>query len=196
MIERKNLKNTMNRLQNRYQQEIVPQLKTELGFTSVMEVPRLVKIVVNSGISDAVSHPQAVAEMQQQMGLITGQQPVITRAHKSIAAFKLREGMPVGVKVTLRGKKMYDFLDKLINIELPRVRDFRGLSRTSFDRQANYSLGIKEQIVFPEIDYDLVKQIRGMDITLVTSTTNRQQALALLTALGLPFKKQGGKNHG
>ncbi len=179
----------MNNLQKKYQTEIVPQLMKDFKFKSIMQVPKIEKIVINSGISDAVQNPSAVNEVRNELALITGQRPVITKAHHSIAAFKLREGMKVGVKVTLRRVKMYDFLEKLINIALPRVRDFRGLSKNSFDQQANYTLGVKEQIIFAEIDYDRLNKLRGMDITLVTSTANRQEAFQLLKYLGLPFKK-------
>lgn len=179
----------MNKLYKTYKTEIVPKLMTEFKYKSVMQVPRITKIVINSGVSDAVQNHNAVSDVRKELGLISGQRPVVTKARKSIAAFKLRTGMSTGVKVTLRRDKMYSFLEKLINVALPRVRDFRGLNKNSFDNQANYSLGIKEQIIFPEIDYDKIHKLRGMDITIVTDTNDRDAARQLLKYIGLPFKK-------
>lgn len=181
----------MNRLREKYVNEIGPNLVKKFNYSSVMEVPKVEKIVLNIGLGEAVANPKvlddAVAELEQ----ITGQKPVITKAKKSIANFKLREGMPIGCKVTLRGEKMYDFLDKLISITIPRIRDFRGVSDTSFDGRGNYTLGVKEQIIFPEINYDKVNKLRGMDIVIVTTANTNEEAKALLQEMGMPFKKGG-----
>jgi large subunit ribosomal protein L5 len=163
----------VSRLQDKYNNEVVPALIKKFNYKSIMEVPRLVKVVVNMGINDARENPKAIEAATGDMATITGQKPVVTKARKSIAAFKLREGMPVGAKVTLRAKKMYEFLDKLFNINLPRVRDFRGVSPDAFDGRGNYTLGIKEQLIFPEIDYDKIDRVRGMDITIVTTANVR-----------------------
>ncbi|AGM25823.1 50S ribosomal protein L5 [Spiroplasma syrphidicola EA-1] len=179
----------MIRLEEKYKKTIAKELFKEQGYSSVMEVPVVKKIVVNMGAGDATSNAKVIEDITNELGLITGQKAVITKAKKSIASFKLREGMPIGAKVTLRGKKMYEFLDKLINIALPRVRDFRGVSSSGYDGRGNYTLGIKEQIIFPEIDYDKVKKVRGMDITIVTNAKNNQDAHALLVKMGMPFKK-------
>ncbi|WP_425378167.1 50S ribosomal protein L5 [Spiroplasma endosymbiont of Polydrusus pterygomalis] len=176
-------------LEKKYKNTIVKELFKEQGFQSIMQVPVVQKIVVNTGAGDATQNSKVIEDITNELALITGLHPVITKAKGSIASFKLREGMPIGAKVTLRGKKMYQFLDKLINIALPRIRDFRGLNNNAFDGRGNYTLGIKEQIIFPEIDYDKVKRVRGMDITIVTSATNNADALALLGKMGMPFKK-------
>lgn len=179
----------MNRLQEKYQNEVVPQLMKEFNYTSVMEVPKIEKVVVNIGVGDAIQNSKLLDEAVEELTAITGQAPVITKAKKSIANFKLREGMPIGAKTTLRREKMYDFLDKLFNISLPRVRDFRGVSDTSFDGRGNYTLGVKEQIIFPEIEFDKVNRTRGMDVVIVTTAKTNDEARALLKALGMPFKK-------
>lgn len=179
----------MNRLQDKYQNEVVPAMMKEFNYKSVMEVPAIEKVVVNIGVGDAIQNSKLLDEAVEELAAITGQQPVITKAKKSIANFKLREGMPIGCKVTLRRQKMYEFLDKLFNISLPRVRDFRGVSETSFDGRGNYTLGIKEQIIFPEIDFDKVNRSRGMDVVIVTSAKTNEEAKALLTKMGMPFKK-------
>lgn len=179
----------MNRLQDKYQNEVVPAMMKEFNYKSVMEVPAIEKVVVNIGVGDAIQNSKLLDEAIEELAAITGQQPVITKAKKSIANFKLREGMPIGCKVTLRRQKMYEFLDKLFNISLPRVRDFRGVSDTSFDGRGNYTLGIKEQIIFPEIDFDKVNRSRGMDVVIVTSAKTNEEAKALLTKMGMPFKK-------
>ena len=179
----------MNKLQKRYKDEIIQQLYKQFNLSSKMQVPHIKKIIINAGLKDAITNSKVIDEFSEELALITGQKPIITKAKKSIASFKLREGMKIGLKVTLRKQKMYDFLDRLINVALPRVRDFRGLSLKSFDNQANYSLGIKEQIIFSEIDYDKIKKIRGFDVSIVTSTSDRDQSFALLKFLGLPFKK-------
>lgn len=179
----------MNRLQDNYQNEVVPAMMKEFNYKSVMEVPAIEKVVVNIGVGDAIQNSKLLDEAVEELAAITGQQPVITKAKKSIANFKLREGMPIGCKVTLRRQKMYEFLDKLFNISLPRVRDFRGVSDTSFDGRGNYTLGIKEQIIFPEIDFDKVNRSRGMDVVIVTSAKTNEEAKALLTKMGMPFKK-------
>ncbi|APE74252.1 50S ribosomal protein L5 [Spiroplasma citri] len=176
-------------LEKKYKNTIVKELFKEQDFQSIMQVPVVKKIVVNMGAGDATQNSKVIEDITNQLALITGLRPVVTKAKGSIASFKLREGMPIGAKVTLRGKKMYQFLDKLINIALPRVRDFRGLNKDAFDGRGNYTLGIKEQIIFPEIDYDKVKRVRGMDITIVTSATNDADARTLLNKMGMPFKK-------
>ena len=179
----------MNRLNQRYNEEIVKKMMERYNYSSVMECPKLVKIVVNMGVGDAISNPKALEEAVAELTQITGQKPVITRAKKSIANFKLREGMQIGCKVTLRGERMYDFFDKLVSISLPRVRDFRGVSRTAFDGRGNYTLGVKEQLIFPEINYDKVTIVRGMDIVIVTTAKTNEEAYSLLEELGMPFTK-------
>lgn len=179
----------MNRLKERYVNEIVPSLMSKFNYKSVMQVPKLEKIVVNMGVGDAVQNSKALDNAVEELTLITGQKPVVTRAKKSIAGFRLREGMPIGAKVTLRGERMYDFLDKLVSVSLPRVRDFRGISKNAFDGRGNYTLGIKEQLIFPEIDYDKVSKVRGMDIVIVTTANTDEESRELLTQLGMPFKK-------
>ena len=177
----------MSRLKDKYLNEVVPALMKKFNYKSVMEVPRIEKVIVNMGINDARENPKAIEAATGDMATITGQRPVVTKARKSIAAFKLREGMPVGAKVTLRAQKMYDFIDKLFNVNLPRVRDFRGVSPDAFDGRGNYTLGIKEQLIFPEIDYDKIDRVRGMDITIVTTAKTDEEARELLKNLGMPF---------
>ena len=179
----------MNRLQERYQNEIKGNLMKKFNYSSPMQAPKLVKIVINLGVGDAIANPKALDEAVAELTAIAGQKPVVTKAKKSIANFKLREGMPIGCKVTLRGERMYEFFDKLVSISLPRVRDFHGVSNTAFDGRGNYTLGVKEQIIFPEIQYDKVNKLRGMDIVIVTSAKNNEEAKALLTELGMPFAK-------
>ena len=179
----------MNRLKEKYLKEVTPSLMEKFNYSSVMQTPKVEKIVINMGVGDAVSNAKNLDKAVEELTLITGQKPMITKAKKSIAGFRLREGMPIGAKVTLRGERMYEFLDKLFNISLPRVRDFRGVSDTSFDGRGNYTLGIKEQIIFPEIDFDKVDRTRGMDIVIVTSAKTNEEAKALLTQMGMPFKK-------
>lgn len=179
----------MNRLREKYQKEIVPALMSKFNYKSVMEVPKIEKIVVNMGVGDAVQNPKVLDDAVEELTQITGQKPVVTRAKKSIAGFRLREGMPIGAKVTLRGERMYDFFDKLISVALPRVRDFRGISNKAFDGRGNYTLGIREQLIFPEIDYDKVNKVRGMDVVIVTTAKTDEEARELLTAFGMPFQK-------
>ncbi|MBB5183543.1 50S ribosomal protein L5 [Catenisphaera adipataccumulans] len=179
----------MNRLQEKYKNEIVPQLMKDFNYTSIMEVPKIEKVVVNIGVGDAIQNAKLMDEAVEELAQITGQAPVITKAKKSIANFKVREGMPIGCKVTLRQEKMYEFIDKLFNISLPRVRDFRGVSDTSFDGRGNYTLGIREQVIFPEIDFDKVNRSRGMDIVIVTTAKTNDEAKALLKYMGMPFRK-------
>ena len=179
----------MSRLKEKYVKVIRPDLIKEFNYSSVMEVPKIEKIVVNMGIGDAVFNTKALEDAVDELKTLTGQQPVITKAKKSISNFKLREGMPIGCKVTLRGEKMYYFLDKLIAIALPRVRDFRGISANSFDGRGNYTVGIKEQIIFPEINFDKVKKVRGMDIVIVTTAKSDHEGRELLRHFGMPFKK-------
>lgn len=179
----------MNELKQIYLEEIVPSMMEKFEYDSVMEVPKLEKIVINMGVGDAVSNAKVLDSAVEELSLIAGQRPVITRAKKSIAGFRLREGMPIGVKATLRGERMYEFLQKLIRVALPRVRDFRGVSNKSFDGRGNYTLGIKEQLIFPEIDYDKVNKIRGMDIVIVTTSNTDEEARELLAQLGMPFKR-------
>lgn len=178
----------MDRLRDRYRKEIAPALKERFNYGNVMEIPRLEKIVVNMGVGDAVQNPKAMDAAVSELAAITGQRPVVTKAKKSIANFKIRKGMNIGCAVTLRGEKMYDFLDRLINIALPRVRDFRGVSSKGFDGRGNYTLGIKEQLIFPEVDYDKVEKVRGMDITIVTTARTDEEAKGLLAAMGMPFR--------
>ncbi len=178
----------MARLAEKYESEIRGQLKEKFNLKNIFEVPKLVKIVVNIGVGEAVSDSKIINKAIEDLSLITGQKPVVTKAKKSIAGFKLRKGLNIGCKVTLRKKRMFEFLDRLIFIALPRVRDFKGLSKKSFDGNGNYSIGIKEQIIFPEIDYDKVDKIRGMDITITTTTTNQDHAYELLKSFNLPFK--------
>ena len=179
----------MNRLQEKYVKEIKPALIKKHAYSSAMECPKVAKIVINMGVGEAVSEPKQLEDAVADLTMISGQKPIITKAKKSIANFKLRENTPIGCKVTLRGERMYDFLDKLINISLPRVRDFRGVSNTAFDGRGNYTLGIREQIIFPEIEYDKVSKVRGMDIVIVTTAKTNEEAKELLTELGMPFAK-------
>ena len=179
----------MNRLVEKYRNEITPALMEKFNYSSIMESPKISKIVINIGVGDAVANPKVLDDAVNELTLITGQKPLVTRAKKSIATFKLREGMPIGCKVTLRGDRMYDFLDKLVTIALPRVRDFRGINPKGFDGRGNYTLGIKEQLIFPEINYDKVSKIRGMDIVFVTTANTDQEAFELLKLFGMPFKK-------
>ena len=179
----------MNRLMVRYQNDVVKSLVEKFNYSSSMQAPKVEKIVLNIGVGDAVSNSKLLDEAVNELTLITGQKPVITRAKKSIAGFKLREGAPIGCKVTLRGERMYEFLDKLVNISLPRVRDFRGVSNNSFDGRGNYTLGIKEQLIFPEINFDKVNKLRGMDIVFVTTAKSDEEGRELLAQLGMPFKK-------
>jgi large subunit ribosomal protein L5 len=178
----------MARLQDQYKAEIVPKLKEKFGYRNVMQVPRLSKVVVNMGLGDAIENVKVIETAADEIGIITGQKPVVTKARKSIANFKLREGVPIGVMVTLRRDRMYHFLDKLIAIALPRVRDFKGVSPRGFDGRGNYTLGIKEQIMFPEVNYDKIDKIRGMNITIVTTARTDEEGLELLRLMGLPFR--------
>ena len=178
----------MSRIKEKYLKEIIPELKKEFQFKNIMEIPRLQKITVNMGIGEANLNPKLLDAAMEDLGTITGQKPKLCRARVSVAAFKLREGMPVGCKVTLRGERMYEFYDRLVNISLPRIRDFRGVSTKSFDGRGNYNLGIKEHIIFPEIDYDKVMEIMGMDISIVTTAKNDEQGFALLKHLNMPFR--------
>ena len=177
------------RLKERYQQEIVPALMKEFGYKNVMQVPRLVKISVNIGLGEALQNAKAIEAATADLATITGQKPVVTKARRSIAVFKLREGMPIGAMVTLRGDRMWDFLDRLINVVLPRQRDFQGISPDSFDGRGNYSLGLREQLVFPEIDYDKIDKIRGMELTIVTTAETDEEARRLLALMNMPFKR-------
>jgi large subunit ribosomal protein L5 len=179
----------MAALKDYYNKECVPALKEEFGYTNIMQVPKLEKIVLNMGLGEAVQNPKIVDGAAQELSMIAGQKAVITKAKKSIATFKLREGMPIGCRVTLRGEKMYDFFSKLVNIALPRVRDFRGVSPKGFDGRGNYSLGVKEQIIFPEIDYDKIDKIKGLNISIVTSAPTNKEGTSLLRLMGMPFKK-------
>ena len=179
----------MNALKEKYREEIAPALMKEFGFTNVMQVPNIKKIVVNIGMGEAMDNPKALEAANSDLMKITGQRPVVTKAKKSIANFKLREGRIIGIKVTLRGEKMWALLDRLVNIALPRVRDFRGVSDKSFDGRGNYTLGLREQLIFPEIEYDKIDKIRGMELTFVTSAPNDEQAMSLLKHLGMPFRK-------
>lgn len=179
----------MNRLQEKYNNTVRPALVEKFNYKSIMQSPAVEKIVVNMGVGDAIANSKALDDAVNELTQLTGQKPIITRAKKSIANFKLREGMAIGCKVTLRGERMYDFLDKLVSVSLPRVRDFQGVSKTSFDGRGNYTLGVKEQLIFPEINYDKVSRVRGMDIVIVTSANTDLEAIELLSQLGMPFKK-------
>ena len=179
----------MSRFKEKFIKEVTPALMSKFEYTSVMQVPKVDKIVINMGVGDAVQNTKALDAAVEDLTIISGQKPVITKAKKSIAGFRLREGMPIGTKVTLRGERMYEFLDKLISVSLPRVRDFRGVSKKAFDGRGNYTLGVKEQLIFPEIDYDKVSKIRGMDIVIVTTANSDEEARELLTQFGMPFQK-------
>lgn len=178
-----------SRLKEKYVNEVVPALMEKFKYKNIMEVPRIEKVVLNMGIGDAKDNPKSLEAAIEELTLIAGQKAVVTRAKKAISNFKIRAGMPVGARVTLRGERMYDFLDKFMNIALPRVRDFRGVSSTSFDGRGNYSIGIREQLIFPEIDYDKIDRVRGLDISVVTTAKTDEEAKALLELMGMPFKK-------
>ena len=179
----------MSRLREKFDNEIKKTMVEQFNYNSVMQVPKIDKIVINMGLGEAVSNSKIIDEAVGELTLITGQKPIVTRAKKSIAGFRLREGMPIGCKVTLRGARMYDFLDKLVNVALPRVRDFRGVSANSFDGRGNYTLGVKEQLIFPEIDFDKVSKVRGMDIVVVTTANTDEESRVLLKEFGMPFQK-------
>ncbi|WP_297954952.1 50S ribosomal protein L5 [uncultured Desulfobulbus sp.] len=180
----------MGTLKEQYENQLRAELKEKLGISNVMEIPKIEKIVLNMGLGDAVQNPKVVEKAAQELTLISGQKAVVTRAKKSIATFKLRAGMPIGARVTLRKDRMYDFLSKLINVALPRVRDFRGVSAKGFDGRGNFSMGVSEHIIFPEIDYDKIDQIRGLNVTIVTSAKTDEGARVLLDAIGMPFRKK------
>ena len=179
----------MNRLREKYVNEVTPSLMEKFNYSSIMQTPKVEKIVINMGVGDAVSNAKNLDKAVEELTLISGQKPVITKARKSIAGFRLREGMPIGCKVTLRGERMYEFLDKLVTVSLPRVRDFHGVSAKSFDGRGNYTLGVKEQLIFPEVDYDRVDKVRGMDIVIVTTANTDEESRELLSQLGMPFQK-------
>ena len=180
-------KQTLPRLQEKYRSQVMPALIKDFQYTNVMRVPRLEKVVINIGLGEAIQDPKALESAERDIATISGQHAVITRARKSIAAFKLRAGMPIGMKVTLRGRRMYEFLDRLVSSVLPRIRDFRGISGSAFDGRGNYSLGMKDQLVFPEIDYDKIDKARGLEITIVTTAKTNEEARRLLELLGMPF---------
>ena len=179
----------MNRLLEKYNNSVRTELANKFAYKSSMQIPRLEKIVINMGVGDAVANSKVLDDAVEELTLIAGQKPVITKAKKSIANFKLREGMPIGCKVTLRGERMYEFFDKLVSISLPRVRDFRGINPNAFDGRGNYTLGVKEQLIFPEINFDKVKKVRGMDIVIVTTAATDEEGRALLTLMGMSFRK-------
>ena len=179
----------MARLEDKFKSEITKELMTKFEYSSVMQVPKIEKIVINMGVGDAVQNSKALDNAVAELALISGQKPLITRAKKSIATYRIREGMPIGAKVTLRGERMYEFFDKLVTVALPRVRDFHGVSKKAFDGRGNYTLGVKEQLIFPEIDYDKVSKVRGMDIVIVTTANTDEEARELLTQCGMPFAK-------
>lgn len=178
-----------SRLQEKYNNQVAPAMMEKFGYKNIMEIPKLDKIVINMGVGNAKENPKGLEKAVEEMEMISGQKPVITRARKSVANFKLREGMPIGAKVTLRSDKMYYFLDKLVSVTLPRVRDFRGVNPNAFDGRGNYALGLKEQIIFPEIEYDKIDQVRGMDVIFVTTAKTDEEARELLKLLGMPFSK-------
>ncbi len=177
------------RLLQRYKEEVVPALIERFGYKNVMQVPKIEKVVINIGLGEALQNPKALEHAARDLATITGQKPLITRARKAIATFKLRKGNPIGMKVTLRGRRMYDFLDRLFNVALPRTRDFRGVSPDSFDGRGNYTLGLREQLIFPEIDYDKIDRVRGMEVTIVTTAETDEEARELLRLLGMPFRR-------
>ena len=179
----------MDRLQEKYINEVVPALTEKFGYKNVMELPKIAKIIINMGVGEAVGNPKALDAAVNDLTIIAGQKPILTRAKKSLAAWKLRQGMPIGAKVTLRGVRMYQFLDKFMNVALPRVRDFRGISANSFDGRGNYAIGLKEQLIFPEIEYDKIDKLRGMNIVVVTTAKTDEEARELLTFMGMPFIK-------
>jgi large subunit ribosomal protein L5 len=181
-------RNTMSQLKTYYQETVVPKLKEQFNYTNPMQIPKIEKVVINMGLGEAIHNIKIIDSAVEELKQISGQQPVVTRAKKSIAAFKLREGMPIGCMVTLRKNRMYDFLNKLINVALPRVRDFRGISGKAFDGAGNYSLGIKEQLIFPEIDYDKIDKIKGLNVSIVTTAKSNKEGKALLKLMGMPFK--------
>jgi large subunit ribosomal protein L5 len=181
----------MARIKDRYNKEIRPALVRKFGYSSIMQAPKLTKVTLNMGVGEAKQDSKMLEAAQEQLATIAGQRPSVRRARKSVAAFKLREGMPVGLSVTLRDERAYEFLDRLVSIALPRLRDFRGLNPRSFDGRGNYSLGIREQVIFPEIDYDAIDQVRGLDVTITTSAKTDPEAFALLDALGMPFARDG-----
>ena len=176
------------RLRKKYKEEIVPQLMKDFSFRNIMQVPKLERVIINMGLGEAVQNAKLIESAVEELTVITGRKPIVTRAKKSIASFKLREGMPIGVMVTLRGEQMYDFVDRLVSIALPRTRDFKGISPKAFDGRGNYTLGIREQIVFPEINYDKIDRIKGMNVTFVTTAETDEQGRALLKSLGMPFR--------
>jgi len=176
------------RLKTLYTDTIVPKLTEQFGYTNVHQVPKLTKVTINRGLGEASQNAKALESSMRELAIVAGQKPVVTRARKSIAGFKVREGMPVGIMVTLRAERMYAFLDRLINLSLPRIRDFRGISPNSFDGRGNYTLGVREQLIFPEVEYDEIDQIRGMDISIVTTATNDEEGRALLKEMGMPFR--------
>ena len=178
----------MDRLQEKYINEVVPALTEKFGYKNVMELPKSAKIIINMGVGEAVGNPKALDAAVNDLTIIAGQKPILTRAKKSLAAWKLRQGMPIGAKVTLRGVRMYQFLDKFMNVALPRVRDFRGISANSFDGRGNYAIGLKEQLIFPEIEYDKIDKLRGMNIVVVTTAKTDEEARELLKLMGMPFK--------
>jgi large subunit ribosomal protein L5 len=178
----------MSKLKTYYQETITPKLKEQFGYTNIHQVPRVTKVVINRGLGEASQNAKALESSLSELAVITGQKPVVTRAKKAIAGFKIRQGMPVGAMVTLRGDKMYAFLERLINLALPRIRDFRGISPKSFDGRGNYSLGVKEQLIFPEIEYDSIDQIRGFDISIITTANTDEEGRALLKEMGMPFR--------
>ncbi|MEZ4711296.1 MAG: 50S ribosomal protein L5 [Caldilineaceae bacterium] len=184
-----NGKGPVPRLKSQYQDELVSALMKEFGYTNIMQVPRITKISVNIGLGEALQNSKAIESASQDLSIITGQKPVVTKARKSIAIYKLREGMPIGVMVTLRGRRMWDFLDRLINVVLPRQRDFQGISPDSFDGRGNYSIGLREQLVFPEIDYDNVEKVRGLEVTIVTTAHTDEEARRLLALMRMPFRR-------
>lgn len=177
------------RLKTIYQETIVPKLKEQFGYTNIHQIPKVEKVTINRGLGEASQNAKALESSLSELAIITGQKPVVTRAKKAIAGFKIRQGMPVGVMVTLRGGRMYAFLDRLINLSLPRIRDFRGISPKSFDGRGNYTLGIREQLIFPEVDYDSIDQIRGMDISIITTANTDEEGRALLKEMGMPFRE-------
>ena len=183
------------RLKTRYNEEIRPALQRKFGYSSIMQAPKLVKVTLNMGVGEAKQDAKMLEAAREQLATIAGQHPNVRRARKSVAAFKLREGMPVGLSVTLRDERAYEFLDRLFSVAIPRIRDFRGLNPRSFDGRGNYSMGVREQIIFPEIDYDAIDQVRGLDITITTTASTDAEAFALLDALGMPFAREGRPGH-
>ena len=179
----------MDRLQEKYNKEVVPALTEKFGYKNIMEHPKISKIIINMGVGEAVGNPKALDSAVSDLTIIAGQKPILTKAKKSLAAWKLRQGMPIGAKVTLRGVRMYQFLDKFMNVALPRVRDFRGISANSFDGRGNYAIGLKEQLIFPEIEYDKIDKLRGMNIVVVTTAKTDEEAKELLKLMGMPFKE-------